>query len=319
MPFQKQVNSQPAIGVPGDFCDTNPRYFYDAGPGGLVAGLLGVTVGNFAWAVPNVDGDGTNANVNSFGSGPVAGFVHREQQALFTAYLQETSLIIPQGFGLTLCTGAGLFVKNSGSNQALPGMKAYANFATGAVTFAATGSPTGGASGSASTIAAGTASVTGSISGDVLTATAIGSGTLYPGGILSGTGVATGTAISSQLLPLLAGETVGGIGRYYVSIPEQTVASTTISETYGLLTVGGTVAGVFGIGQVIAGTGVTAGSVITAPGTGTGGAGTYIVSPTQTVSSTSISVSAINVETKWIAMSSGLAGETVKISDKPLG
>jgi hypothetical protein len=314
MPFQGQVTTQPAIGVVGDFCDTNPRYTYDVGPGGVVAGASGVTVGLFAWTVPAVDADGANAIANNFGSGPVAGFVHREQQAGFTQYLQEVSMTVPAGFPVTLFTGGGFFVKNSGATQALPGQKAYANLSTGAITFAATGSPTGGASGSASTVAAGTASVTGSISGDILTVTAVGSGTLYAGGILSGTGVATGTQITSQI-----SGTTGGIGTYYVSIPEQTVASTTISETYGLLTVGGTVTGTFGIGQVISGTGVTAGTTITAFGTGTGGAGTYIVSPTQTVASTSISVSAINVETKWYCMSSGLPGETVKISDKNVG
>lgn len=319
MPFQSQVTTQPAIGVPGDFCDTNPRYTYNAGPGGLVAGSAGAIVGNFAWAVPPDDSDGTPAIVNSFGSGPVAGFVHREQNALFTAYLQETSLIIPAGFPLTLMTGAGLFVTNSGATEALPGMKAYANFTNGAVTFANTGSPTAVGSGSASSIAPGTASVTGSITGDILTVTAVASGTLYPGGVLSGTNVATGTQITSQLTPLLAGETAGGDGRYYVSITEQTVASTTISETYGLLTVGGTVVSGFGVGDIISGAGVTAGTTITALGTGTGGAGTYIVSPTQTVASEAITVGALNVETKWFARSSGLPGETVKISDQLLG
>jgi hypothetical protein len=54
------------------------------------------------------------------------------------------------------------------------------------------------------------------------------------------------------------------------------------------LTVGGTVTGVFAVGMVLSGTGVTAGTTITALGTGTGGAGTYTVSASQTVSATSI-------------------------------
>lgn len=314
MPFQSQVNTQPAIGVPGDFCDLNPRYMVDAGPGGLVAGPAGVVVAGFAWAVPATDANGANAVVNSFGTGPVTGFVHREQQALFTAYLQETSMIIPQGFPLALCSGAGLFVKNSGATQALPGMKAYANLANGSlINFATTGSPIGGGSGSASTIAAETAAFVGGIAGDILTVSSVTSGTIVPGGAL--TGGATGTSIVAQI-----GGTTGGIGTYYLSIPEQTVvAGTSFTLAYGLLTVGGTVVNGFGVGNVLSGAGVTAGTVITAPGTGLGGAGTYIVSPSQTVASEALSVAAINVETKWIAVSSGLSGETVKISDKPLG
>jgi RHS repeat-associated protein len=46
--------------------------------------------------------------------------------------------------------------------------------------------------------------------------------------------------------------------------------------------------GTLGIGQVIGGSGVTAGTVITAFGTGTGGTGTYTVSASQTVASTTL-------------------------------
>jgi hypothetical protein len=46
------------------------------------------------------------------------------------------------------------------------------------------------------------------------------------------------------------------------------------------------------VGQVIAGAGVTAGTTITALGTGTGGVGTYTVSASQTVSSEAMTSSA---------------------------
>jgi hypothetical protein len=46
--------------------------------------------------------------------------------------------------------------------------------------------------------------------------------------------------------------------------------------------------GVIRVGMLISGTGVTAGTTITALGTGTGGTGTYTVSASQTVSSTTI-------------------------------
>jgi len=318
--FQSQVNVQPARGVEGDFCSANPRFTVDAGPGGLVAGGAGVIVGRFAWAVAPADGDGAPSVVNNFGSGPVTGFVHREQQGLITVYLEAASLMLPGGFGVTLHNGGDFWVKNNGAAQALPGMKAYANYADGKATFAATGSPTAGGSGSASTIAAGTSSVTGSIADDIMTVTAVGSGTVYPGTTISGTDVASGTKVVSQLLPLLTGEAIGGIGRYAVSIPEQNAASTTISGTYGLMTVGGIVVAGFAVGNVLNASGaVVAGTRITALGTGIGGAGTYIVDNNTVVTSQAISVLSTNVETKWTAMSSALPGELVKISSQPLG
>ena len=314
--FQKAVNTQPAPAVAGDFASTNPRFTVDAGPGGLVAGALGVYVGRFAWwDAAAIDQDNAPQIVNNFGTGPVTGFVHREQQGLITDYLEEASMRVPQGFPITLFNGGDFWVVNDGASEAIIGMKAYANFGDGKVTFAATGDPATGGSGSASTIAAETAAITGSIEDDVLTVTAVGSGTVYPGSVLSGTDVASGTTILQQL----TGDP-GCIGTYAVSIPDQAVASTAITAAYGLLTVGGTVAGAFAVNDVLSGSGVTAGTTITAFGTGTGGAGTYVVTPSQTVGSpVAISVAEENVETKWIAMSAGAPGELIKISDHPLG
>lgn len=71
--------------------------------------------------------------------------------------------------------------------------------------------------------------------------------------------------------------------------PLSTGSGTASSIAGTTLTVGGTVTGNFAVGQTISGTGVTAGTIITALGTGTGGAGTYTVSISQTVASTTIS------------------------------
>lgn len=59
-----------------------------------------------------------------------------------------------------------------------------------------------------------------------------------------------------------------------------------------VLTVSAVTSGVLAVGQYISGSGVTAGTKITAFGTGTGGTGTYTVSASQTVSSTTITASA---------------------------
>lgn len=317
--FQTRVTVQPAIGVAGDFASANPRFSVIAGAGAFLAGSLGVYIGRFAWASSqDVDDVGGPAIVDSFGAGPVTGFVHREYQALITGYLQESSMLIPAGFGVTLMSGGDFLAKNDGAAAGQIGMKAYANFADGKVSFAATGSPAGGGTSTASTIAAGTNSANGTIEGNVFTATDTLTGVLYNGSILSGTGVAAGTAILEQLLPLEPGEALRGLGRYAVSIPEQNVASTLISGTYGLLTIGGTVAGNYGVGQPVTGGGTTANTRITDVGTGLGQAGTYIVNLTQTVGSGALNT-ASNVETKWVLMSPCLPGELGKISDHPLG
>lgn len=310
MGFQTQVRVQPAPAVEGDFADTNPRYTVDAGPGGLVAGPAGLTVARFAWWAPPLDPNSAPTFANSFGAGVPTGFVHREQQALITAYLAESSMIIPAGFAVTLFSAGGFWMKNNGTTTAVIGQKVYADLGTGRASAAATASPTTGASATGS-IAAGTSSFTGAIAGDVMTVTGAVTGTIYPGTVLSGSGVATGTSVLSQI-----GGTAGGAGIYYVSIGNQTVAATTISGTYGTFTAASALTGTFGLGNVLSGSGVTAGTTITAFGTGTGGLGTYIVNLTQTAGSTTISA-ASNVETSWYVRSGALVGEIFKASNLP--
>jgi hypothetical protein len=83
--------------------------------------------------------------------------------------------------------------------------------------------------------------------------------------------------------------------------------------TYGVFTIG-TATGTFAVGDVLTGTGVVAGTQITANLTGTGGtSGTMIVNNNTVVSSTTITASTA-VETKWVATSSGPNGANVKIS-----
>jgi hypothetical protein len=315
--FQTSVGTQPAPAVAGDFCDTNPRFTVNAGPGGLVAGALGVYVARFAWlSAAELDSDNAPAIVNNFGTGPVAGFVHREQQGLITDYLAEASMKVPEGFPVTLFSGGGFFVKNDGVALAQIGMKAYATFEDGKVTFAAAGAPD--TSGSVTgTIAATTNGFTASIAGNVLDVTAVSSGILEVGTIIAGAGVAAG----SQIVAQLSGDP-GGIGTYALSIPEQTVASEAMTGSYGLFTAVSGLTGAFAVGDILAGSGgggVTSGTHITAMKTGAGGLGTYIVSPSQDVTSSTITTAAANVETKWVCMSPGLPGEIVKISDHPLG
>lgn len=306
MGFQTSTQLQPAPGVEGDFCSANPWASVLAGSGALVAGVGGITVGRFAWLDL-----ATNSIATNYGTGAPAGFVHRNQQGLITTYLAESSMTVPQGFGVTVMNGGDFYARNAGSNAVTPGMKAYANYATGAVTFAATGAPPTGGVVTAS-IAASTFSVTASIADSVMTVTVVGSGTVVTGATISGTGVVSGTTITRQLTG-----TTGGVGTYAVSVP-QTVASTTVSGAYGTMTVSAVTSGTLAIGDVLSGSSVTAGTFITALGTGTGGTGTYIVSPSGTTASTTVTATGA-VETTWYARSFGQAGELIKMSSRTQG
>lgn len=315
--FQTQVYDQPAAFIAGDRVSQNPLFSFDAGPGGLVAGPGGVTVGRFAWAYPPLDPNGGPTLVQSFGSGPVAGFVMRNQQALNPTYLSFAGNTIQPGYEMALMIGGDFAVINDGATQALPNMKAYADFATGKVSFAAPGTAAAtSASATGSSIAASTFSVTGSIAGDVLTVTAVGSGTIVNGATISGTSVSTGSKILSQL-----SGTPGGVGTYRVSIPNQSAASTTISGTYGTMTVGTlTTTPKFAVGNVLNATGaVVAGTTVTQILTGDGGSGSTLAVDNNTVVSSQTISAVSSVETKWYARSAGLPGSPVKISSTPLG
>jgi hypothetical protein len=319
--FQTAVNVQPTVAYPGDLASTNQLFSYPIGPFGLVAGAAGVTVGNFAWvSYAAVDADGAPAIVNSFGSGPVSGFVSRHWQGVSTVWPFEFATTIPAGMAMALHVGGDFWVKNSGSGQALPGMKAYASLVDGSVTFAATGAATT-ASATLSTIAAGTAATfTGSITGNVLTAASV-TNTIYRGAKVTGGTVATGTVITDQLTG-----TPGGAGTYAVNIAEQSVASASLTATpYVLDTTGGVVTGTIGLGSVVTSSGTQTGTVngefvtvLNAPS-----AGKYILGPapgtTQGTAASGTVVLASNVETKWYAYSSGLQNEVVRIYDYPRG
>ena len=207
--FQTQVFDQPSAAVAGDRASQNPLFSYDAGPGALVAGPS-LFVGRFAWVTPPFDPNGAPSIANSFGAGAPAGFLMRNQQGLQPTYLSFAGMQVQQGYETALQIGGDFWVVNDGTTEALYGQKAYADFLTGKVSFAATGAPTTGASATGSVIAPETFSVTGSISGDVMTVTAVGS-------VVAGT----------QITDTISG--AGGSGAVMVVNNNTNVGSQTIS------------------------------------------------------------------------------------------
>jgi hypothetical protein len=129
------------------------------------------------------------------------------------------------------------------------------------------------------------ATFTGSITTTTLTVTVMLSGTIAVGQALFGDGIAQNTVITAL------GTGTGGIGTYIIS-DSQTVASTSINATDApaifdgvivgtTLVVSSVTSGTLQIGQTIEAAGIVDGTIITAFGTGTGGAGTYTVSSSQ--------------------------------------
>lgn len=161
--------------------------------------------------------------------------------------------------------------------------------------------------GAGTTIAAGTATncTTGSITNNIFTAAGVLTGNFVVGGVLSGTNVTTGTYIVNQLTG-----PAGGLGTYTVSAV-QNVSSTTITQSYGLMTVSTMVSGALAVGQVISGGTTTVGTTITAFVGGSGQNGTYVTSGgAQTVGATTISAGPMAITYDSISSSFVITGGT---------
>jgi len=128
---------------------------------------------------------------------------------------------------------------------------------------------------------------TGSTSGTTLTVSAITNGALAVGQVLFGVGVTQETVITAL------GTGTGGTGTYTINISQPLASRQMNSATAGAvitgaisgttLTVSAVSSGTLAVGMTIQGAGVTANTIITALGTGTGGVGTYTVNFSQTI------------------------------------
>ncbi|MGF6604588.1 hypothetical protein P3T23_009344 [Paraburkholderia sp. GAS448] len=151
MGFQTQVYYQPSPAVEGDFASVNPRASVLAGPGSLVAGPNGVTVGRFAWATSTGQEDISSGEVDfynlvsSSGTGPPSGFVHRNQQALITQWLAEATMVIPGGLPVTLFSAGDFWARNAGNAATVVNQKVFADLGNGAAIPADAGATVAGA------------------------------------------------------------------------------------------------------------------------------------------------------------------------------
>jgi len=269
--FQTQVNLTPAPAVAGDFASANPRSTTLAGPGGLVAGPGGVVVGRFAWIAPDM------VTANTFGSAPNApdGFVHRDQQALITVYLADSSNLVPEGFPVTLHNSGDFWVYNNGPAALTKGATVYAGYADGgAYSSAPSGASVTASLGSTNTAAIGSTS-TGSVVADnpnQIDITSV-TGVLSVGDTITGTGIPDNTEITAQI-----SGTAGGAGRYEVS--NQITASAATVTTFGTVLVVSATTGLISVGDTVAGgSGFPVGATVVEQISGTaGGVGSYLLS-----------------------------------------
>ncbi|PIT21433.1 structural cement protein Gp24 [Snodgrassella alvi] len=131
MSFQKTLNRDLPVGVEGDFASTNPYHTVLAGEGALKAGADGVTIGVFAWANATT-GLVSNKQVQD----GILGFVRRDNTALISQYLAESSMRIPAGFIITLYDKGDFWARFQGGAKI--GQKVFASTADGTVTAADT-------------------------------------------------------------------------------------------------------------------------------------------------------------------------------------
>ncbi len=130
--------------------------------------------------------------------------------------------------------------------------------------------------------------VVGSIAGTTMTVTAITSGTLAAGQFVSGFDSVGAITVGSQIVAQLTGSP-GGTGTYQIT-NSQTLAGATFTGTgSGTNLTASAVTGLIGIGDVISGTGVPAGTKIVSQTSGpVGGAGVYVTSGATTSSGNAI-------------------------------
>jgi hypothetical protein len=147
------------------------------------------------------------------------------------------------------------------------------------------GQPT---SGSATFVASWTGAVfIASWVGTTLTVSSVTSGEIAVGQSLSGSGLSAGTFVKA----FLSG--TGGTGLYHLSASQTNPGTTvTITATSLVITVSKMISGTILLGQIISGTGITAGTSISSFISGSGGVGTYMMSQTQAAGQINVEVTA---------------------------
>jgi hypothetical protein len=215
--FQKQVNIQPAPGVEGAIASGNPPVTYVTGPGGLISGANGVTVGRFGFASYQSDGSERVDNssflvANGVDRTYAMGFIANMQQALNTVYLSEYGMTMLPWQSMEMFTRGDFWCKML--STASRGQKAFVSLIDGSVQAAAPGATIAAFVGQAS------------FATNVMTVTSVTSGTVKVGQQVFGAGLPANTYVASL------GTGTGGAGTYNLTTSPGTISAqaTTTAE-----------------------------------------------------------------------------------------
>ncbi len=291
--FQSVVSINNAAGVVGELAYSGP---VRAAPYNLYSSGTPNLVGN-AFTVAN------GANPDPVTGASLAGTAQVGGTGLFAGILVDPKIYASYGISLSPLSPTLILPDYTIGSLAIMG-EFWANVANqpnigNLVTF----DPATGNLSSIAPIVQFTASIAagGSSTADVMTVTAVAQGQLQIGQIITGAGIPTGTYIASL------GSGKGYTGTYNLStINTLTVSSEVMtapstpapavsitgSIATTVLTVTAVGAGEVYIGMPVNGTGVAAGTIVTAFGSGVGGTGTYTVNQSQTVTSTTLTSTA---------------------------
>jgi hypothetical protein len=140
-------------------------------------------------------------------------------------------------------------------------------------------------------------SFTGSTNGLLLDVTAVSSGAIEIGALVSGAKVPAGTQINSQI-----SGTPGGVGIYSLYVPAGTISSETMTESYGVLTIGSVTSGTVADGEQVTGPGVTPLTAIESNLSGNGAGSTWLVNFAQTLASESMTMTAAPLSVLYTAI-----------------
>ena len=274
MSFQKTVNDNQAPAVQGDFASTNPFASVLAGPGQLVAPAGGLIVGNFAWVGP------AGQVSQSFVAGYQIGFLGRNEQALITDFLGESSLVVPEGFMITLFNEGDFWAKFPAG--ATVGQNVYADPNDG-TPLAGSSAPTLG-TGTASAGFSGTATLNGT---DVLNVTAVTHGIINVGDEVADSTTPGNIPANTTILNQLTG-IAGGVGTYTMSAVGVAAVGDTVTTTSEFMLVTAVADGSFNEGDVFSGTDVAPGSDIVGQATPFSGVGSILTGFLSTLVITSV-------------------------------
>lgn len=279
MVFQSVVNTNLALGVPGDLFDDGPTRSQDfelisASAAYNIVGATAMSiqsqgVAQAGFAAGNLGFAGILANSKTYStSGTSSGALN-------------PTMALPNYFQGELVTMGSLVVTMD--NQPNIGDLVLADPTTGALSSMP---PTTKFTGSVAT----------SMGVDTLTVSAVSVGRLGVGSVIAGAGLPAGATIMSL------GSGLGLTGTYVLSTSGLTISSeamtapnlpgaalaATASIAGTTMTVSAVGSGTLYVGQALEGANLAAGTVITAFGTGVGGTGTYTVNTSQTASSAAI-------------------------------